>query len=56
MTQITGKTGLTGLLGSPVAHSISPLMHNYSFQALVTEDGGNAVTPAASQLPSSSTP
>ena len=34
MTQITGKTGLTGLLGSPVAHSISPLMHNYSFQAL----------------------
>ena len=24
MTQITGKTGLTGLLGSPVAHSISP--------------------------------
>ena len=34
MTQITGKTGCTGLLGSPVAHSISPLMHNYSFQAL----------------------
>lgn len=34
MIPITGKTGLTGLLGSPVAHSISPLMHNYSFQTL----------------------
>lgn len=32
MQQITGKTSLTGLLGSPVAHSISPLMHNFSFQ------------------------
>lgn len=34
MSQITGKTGLTGLLGSPVSHSISPLMHNFSFQKL----------------------
>ena len=34
MQQITGKTSLTGLLGSPVAHSISPLMHNFSFQHL----------------------
>lgn len=32
--QITGTTVLTGLLGSPVAHSLSPLMHNDSFQAL----------------------
>ncbi|MCD8155302.1 MAG: shikimate dehydrogenase [Clostridiales bacterium] len=31
---ITGHTGLTGLLGSPVAHSISPAMHNESFRAL----------------------
>lgn len=31
---ISGKTVLTGLLGSPVAHSISPAMHNASFQAL----------------------
>ena len=31
---ITGHTRLTGLLGSPVAHSISPLMHNRAFQAL----------------------
>ena len=31
---ITGHNRLTGLLGSPVAHSISPLMHNKSFQAL----------------------
>lgn len=29
---ITGHTGLTALLGSPVAHSISPMMHNESFQ------------------------
>ena len=32
--EITGHTVLTGLLGSPVAHSISPLMHNESFRLL----------------------
>ncbi|MBR3645476.1 MAG: shikimate dehydrogenase [Lachnospiraceae bacterium] len=31
---ITGHTGLTCLLGSPVAHSISPLMHNEAFKLL----------------------
>ena len=31
-TPITGHTGLTALLGSPVAHSISPMMHNESFR------------------------
>lgn len=31
---ITGSTRLTGLLGSPVAHSISPLMHNEAFRLL----------------------
>ena len=31
---ITGHTRLGGLLGSPVAHSISPMMHNDSFRAL----------------------
>ena len=31
---ITGHTGFTGLLGSPVSHSISPAMHNASFEAL----------------------
>lgn len=31
---ISGKTALTGLIGSPVAHSISPKMHNLAFQAL----------------------
>lgn len=31
---ITGHTGLTGLLGSPVAHSLSPMMHNESFRLL----------------------
>lgn len=32
MKQITGHTRLTGLLGSPVAHSISPMMHNEAFE------------------------
>ncbi len=31
---IDGNTKLTGLLGSPVAHSISPLMHNEAFRLL----------------------
>src|SRR5699024_4278855 len=34
MWEITGTTRLAGLLGSPIAHSISPLMHNFSFQYL----------------------
>ena len=32
--RITGTTLLTGLLGSPVSHSISPKMHNESFRML----------------------
>lgn len=31
---ITGHTKLTGLLGSPVTHSISPMMHNEAFEQL----------------------
>ena len=31
---ITGTTRLGGLLGSPVSHSMSPLMHNESFRRL----------------------
>lgn len=31
---ITGKTRLTGLLGRPVEHSISPMMHNEAFASL----------------------
>lgn len=31
-TPITGRTGLFGLLGKPVRHSLSPLMHNESFR------------------------
>ncbi|RHR74552.1 shikimate dehydrogenase [Eubacterium sp. AF15-50] len=34
MNEITGHTRLTGLLGSPVAHSKSPLMHNEAFRLL----------------------
>lgn len=32
--EITGHTTLTCLLGSPVAHSISPMMHNEAFKQL----------------------
>ena len=32
--RITGYTRFGGLLGSPVAHSLSPAMHNLSFSAL----------------------
>ena len=31
---ITGSTILTGLLGNPVAHSVSPAMHNEAFRLL----------------------
>ena len=31
---ISGSTRLTGLLGSPVSHSISPFMHNEAFRIL----------------------
>ncbi len=34
MKGITGHTVLTGLLGSPVSHSISPMMHNEAFRQL----------------------
>ena len=34
MIPITGHTRLTALLGSPVAHSIYPLMHNEAFRLL----------------------
>lgn len=32
--RITGTTGLLGLIGSPVSHSGSPAMYNYSFREL----------------------
>ena len=34
ISEITGHTKLTGLLGSPVSHSKSPLMHNEAFRLL----------------------
>ncbi|MCR4716688.1 MAG: shikimate dehydrogenase [Lachnospiraceae bacterium] len=34
LREITGTTVLTGLLGSPVKHSKSPLMHNKAFELL----------------------
>lgn len=32
--RITGKTKLTGLLGTPITHSLSPTMHNEAFAKL----------------------
>ena len=32
--EISGRTGLLGLIGSPVGHSGSPAMYNYSFELL----------------------
>lgn len=32
--RISGKTGLLGLIGTPVGHSKSPVMYNYSFEKL----------------------
>ncbi len=34
MLEITGSTRLVGILGWPVAHSLSPAMHNAAFTAL----------------------
>lgn len=34
LTQLDGSTKLTALLGSPVAHSLSPAMHNTAFRLL----------------------
>ena len=34
MVEITGTTQLICLLGSPVAHSVSPAMHNMAFSLL----------------------
>jgi shikimate dehydrogenase len=32
--QINGSTEIYGIIGNPVAHSLSPIMHNSAFQAL----------------------
>ena len=32
--QITGKSSLVGLIGWPVEHSLSPVMHNAAFAEL----------------------
>lgn len=52
MTQITGHTKLTGLLGSPVSHSISPMMHNEAFKQLDLDYIYLAFDITVEQLPS----
>jgi shikimate 5-dehydrogenase len=32
--QIKGSTEIYGIIGNPVAHSLSPVMHNSGFEAL----------------------
>lgn len=34
MAEINGRTKLVGIVGDPVAHTLSPAMHNAAFQAL----------------------
>ncbi len=34
MSSITGKTRICGIIGDPIAHSMSPAMHNAAFRAL----------------------
>ncbi len=34
MSNITGKTKVCGIIGDPVAHSMSPIMHNAAFREL----------------------
>ena len=34
MCTITGKTNLVGLLGQPVNHSLSPIMHNAAYEEM----------------------
>jgi len=34
MSTITGKTNLVGLIGQPVNHSLSPVMHNAAYQEM----------------------
>lgn len=52
MTRITGRTKLTGLLGSPVSHSISPMMHNEAFKQLDLDYVYLAFDIAVEELPS----
>lgn len=38
---ITGKTKLLGVIGYPVEHSLSPVMHNAAIQAINSQHGNN---------------
>ncbi|MBK4730697.1 shikimate dehydrogenase [Oxynema sp. CENA135] len=40
MQAITGKTKLLGVIGHPVEHSLSPVMHNAAIAALSATEGG----------------
>ena len=49
--QITGHTGLLCLLGSPVAHSISPAMHNEAYSQLGLDYAYLAFDVSEDQMP-----
>lgn len=37
MPAVTGKTGVVGIVGYPIAHSLSPVMHNAAFAAALLD-------------------
>src|SRR4029079_9744892 len=49
-TEISGSTMLVGILGWPVAHSLSPRMHNAAFAAVELEWPYVALPPAPDRL------
>ncbi|MGE0441483.1 MAG: shikimate dehydrogenase [Gemmatimonadales bacterium] len=48
---ITGRTRLFALLGDPVAHSLSPAMHNAAFRALGLDAAYLALRTGAAEVP-----
>ncbi|MCM1982543.1 shikimate dehydrogenase [Lyngbya confervoides] len=48
---ILGSTQLLGVIGDPVEHSLSPVMHNAAIQALATQQGRQGVSHVYVPLP-----
>jgi shikimate dehydrogenase len=49
--EITGRTRFTAILGDPIEHSLSPVMHNAAYEALGIERAYLAFHVAAQDLP-----